>query len=354
MNDLMHDQAPGDRELEQALREALDQRALMARPSPDARAAVRARVAERRSGRRVRRGVGAAAAAAAALGGGLWLQAGSPVTVGVATGGDPTTTTPALTEPAEPDPRPVALPRFELEGEGFVAEETTDRESDPSLVGDVYRQVFRPTSDDPAAPTLTIVSIPADASYDIGEGAPAEVTQVVDVEGRPGYLIGADSFSPRLGWRLPDGSATRLEAIGIGGEALLEIAGRLERTPDGRAWTDPSSQLVEVTAGIVSYGGPHSERQYRRDGEVVAAVRVISADRLRFEELLLDRAGSATTMRPVEVAGRDGVVFGTGESFVIVWHDGAAIGEVVLMLDEAEALATLATLREVPAGADEG
>ena len=349
MNDLMHDQAPGDSELEQALREALDQRALMARPSPDARAAVRARVAERRSGRRVRRGVGAAAAAAAALGGGLWLQAGSPVTVGVATGGDPTTTTApaALTQPADPDPRPAALPRLVLDGDGFFVEHAEEYVSG-DLDGDAYLQTFRGASGRPAAPTFTIVSMTANEVAGIGEDAPPEVTRIVDVGGQRGYLVDGDSFSPSLGWRLEDGGAVLIRAIGVGGEGLVELANGLQPRPQGPGWTPAPPSMTLIAEGQVSYAGASSEVQYRTDRGVRADVRVSEGDRLRFEEVLLDRADAATTMQPIEVRGHEGVMFGTDASFIVVWHEGDVIGEVVLVdMPEAEARATLATLHEV-------
>jgi hypothetical protein len=81
---------------------------------------------------------------------------------------------------------------------------------------------------------------------------------------------------------------------------------------------------------------------------VRADVRVLEGDLLRFEEVLLDRAAAATTMQPIEVRGHDGVMFGTEASFIVVWHEGDVIGEVVLVdLPETEARAALATLHEV-------
>jgi hypothetical protein len=76
-------------------------------------------------------------------------------------------------------------------------------------------------------------------------------------------------------------------------------------------------------------------------------VRVFEGDRLRFEDLLLDRADAASTYEAITVDGVEGVLFSTGDSHLAVAYADGMITEVALGRDRDEAVAVLASLREV-------
>ena len=336
---------------EDRLRRLLHERAELAQPSPFARAALQRRLDAPARPARMGRRVAAAAAVIAAAGVGIVTQATGPVVVTADGGGGAprTEATPVTTTaPSSVVPRP--LPRLVLGDERFSVRHLEDHESDPAVddTGRVYSQVFRSASGAVAAPSLTVRSIPAGVAYGIGEDAPADVVERVDVAGRVGFLVQAEALSPSLGVRFADGSAVHLKAVGMPGAALVEIARSMERRTGAAGWNLAVSALAPVVEGEVRYGGLRSsELDYEAGGEQVT-VRVAQGDRLRFEDQLLDRADAATTYEAVTVRGASGVLFTIDGEYLALWFEDGIVGEVRSTLDRDATVTLLGGLREVP------
>lgn len=340
---------------EDRLRRLLHERAEMARPSPFARAAVQRKIDALAPRARVSRRVAAAVAVLAAAGIGVLTQTTGPVMVTADGGGGaprteatpvPTTVPPAVAS------RP--LPRLVLGDERFSVRDLQEHESDPAVdePGGVYSQVFRSASDAVAAPSLTVRSIAPGVGYGIGEDAPAEFVQRVDVAGRVGFLVQAEALSPSLGVRFDDGSAVHLKAVGMPGDALVEIARSMERRPGAPGWNLAISAMSPIAEGEVRFGGSRSsELDYAAAGDEQVTIRVAQGDRLRFEDQLLDRADAAATYEAVTVRGQSGVLFAVDNEYLALWYEDGIIGEVRSTLDRDATVALLEGLREVPEAA---
>lgn len=227
---------------DEKLTETLERLAARATTPTDGHSRVERRLRARRNRRRTTLGV---AAAVTALGVSVAFatmgEESDSRNATVASVGEDSTAPAATDAPAPPVDEKAGMPRLSLSVPGLSlaladisrTEFTAAQMAAP--LGFTHFQSFRPAPNDWSSPSVYVYTVPAGASFGIGEESPADVTTIVDVNGNTGYLV-TDGAHRSLGWQLPDGTATYVFAPDLAPEELLAIGASMTLRPDGRGW----------------------------------------------------------------------------------------------------------------------
>jgi len=227
---------------DEKLTETLERLAARATTPTDGLSRVERRLRTRRNRRRTTLGV---AAAVSALGVSVaFLNIGEQSdsrNATVASTGEDSPAAPATDAPAPPDDEKAGLPRLSLSVPGLSltrAEISRTEFTAAQMVtprGFTHFQSFRPAPNDWSSPSVYVYTVPAGASFGIGEESPEDVTTIVAINGNTGYLV-VDGAHRSLGWRLPDGTAAYVFAPDLAGEELLAIGRSMALRPGERGW----------------------------------------------------------------------------------------------------------------------
>lgn len=227
---------------DEKLTETLERLAARATTPTDGLSRVERRLRTRRNRRRATLG---AAAAVSVLGlTAAFVNLAEDADTGnatVASNGEHSTAAPCSDTPTPPTAEKAGVPRLSLSVPGLSLTsadigrtEFTDVQMAEPL-GYTHFQAFRSAVNEWSSPSVYVYTVPAGASFGIGEESPEDVTTIVAINGNTGYLV-VDGAHRSLGWRLPDGTAAYVFAPDLAGEELLAIGRSMALRPGERGW----------------------------------------------------------------------------------------------------------------------
>ena len=339
---------------ERQLTTSLEEFASQATAPHDGRARVSARLATRRRRRRT-----AAVACVALVVGGIGVGiARLPDTnqSGVATAdmADDSASEASPSSSAEAD-----LPNLAVDVPGFVLAEANIGETtftDEQLAGPrafYYFQSFRGSADDWQLPGVFVFTTTPDRPFAIGDDNPDQVT-TVDINGSPGYLHGAESGAPSLGWRLEDGTTAFIEAPGMDSDDLLAFARSMQARPDRQGWdveTLPEGLAPIVDAANTSRPATaHNSLRYESPDGRVELNSSLSTP-VQFEDRVADYLNASIDVENTTVRGQPAVVIRSEHDTRVLWFEPDADVQHYFIIDgsaEDQVDEIIAGLSELP------
>jgi hypothetical protein len=229
---------------------------------------------------------------------------------------------------------------------------TVQPAADPSAAG-WHVQVFG-SADDPTGPQIQVLTVPhldADGPDDIVATYTAATTDPVTVQGSPARLQDDGEGFVAVWWPGGGAGGVLIRARGVAADAVVALADGLVPRADGGGWDatvvpDGLTSLVDGgRAGDATTPWWMSNLQY--GGDANAGLTFTLAGEVAFAERIGPQAGS--TVEPVTVLGRPGVLRTTEYDQAVLWqHDDAVIGELwVTGASRDDVIAAIASLREV-------
>jgi hypothetical protein len=215
----------------------------------------------------------------------------------------------------------------------------------------VQLQVYR-AAGSYSPPVVTVEVIPADAEFEIGDGAPVDIMEEVYVHGLTGYLVDDPALvTSSVGWRQGDGTGVLVQGVGIGGWELHEIA--LNLLPDANGTLRPTSLPYGLDTEpayegpLGAYGAAYTMTYSTPAVEISVREGGVGA----FEGLALQSAASAEAVEVITTQGEPAVLFDYRgeENFGVIWTDwdGTVVVDAWLGMSRADVPDTLDELVEV-------